>query len=545
MNIKLLLALLLLSFLLASCTTGGSGQGAFSFHSFKNVKQTTNYYTGTDGLVVEFSQDAPPREVYEGSEFDVQAYIQNKGAFDVVGDYPVEWTFFADSAIVSKPELISSLEGSYIQAGQAIELHGKSYNYENGEGEYFSFNRYKAKPIIGNFQEDDVKFYLEMCYPYRTYFSDEICIDTDIDGTNKRPQVCHREDKKYSQGQGAPVSITAVESLMVPRGAYVQPQFIIHIKQNGNGIISFFNDSLYAARACGPVDERINESAVNKVNMLVSLGNDTLTCLPNPPYFKDGEMTVECILSEDKILGMSSNYLTNLNVELWYLNTKRFDVTTHLIRSKLTNFKYEPLGGTEGIPPWDIYHASNDSYELRCDYCARTGGTGPECAISDLLENGQPKKFSANHACVYTEEKCREPKIKEHCILDKDLCPIGTFCGEPEASFNPKANRKPSISFQLETPTNDFTWYCSDPDDKYDLKQSSGCTTEGYYAIINKSLSCGDITTFTQAEGVYNKALQRTRYTAMITEVNQETQKICIKATDKQGAVTVKQYKFP
>jgi len=545
MNKALLIILVISLLLIAGCTIGSSGtRGAFTFGNFGTAKQSVDYHTGTDGILLNFLKDAPPKETYEGGEFDVQMYMENVGAFDIVGDYAIEWILFEDNSIVSKPELQSAISGSYIEKGQVIMLNGKSYVYPEGEGDFFAFDRFKANVIPGNFQEKEAKFYLSVCYPYRTYFSDEICIDTDIDGTDARPQVCHRKDTSYSRGQGAPIAITAVESLMVPRGIYVQPQFIIHVEHKGEGLISYYNETVYASGGCGPIDKRINESVVNKLHLEVSLGNDTLTCLPTIPFFIDGEMKIECILSEDKIYGMSSNYFTNLNVELHYLYAEQFDVGAKIIKSKLTNFKYEPLVGSDGLPPWELYNPATQETELRCDYCARTGGASSECGVSDLISPGVPKRFDSNYACVFTEEQCHERSLQDHCIIDKNLCPVDSYCGEPACSFDPKKNNKPRASFQVDIPVHTFSWYCIDSDDRKELLQTCGCTTTSYYAILDKSLSCSGVTSFKEVEGAYNKAMQRTKYTATIDNVNQELQKICVKVVDAQGVEVVKQYKF-
>lgn len=535
--------LLVILLVMTSCSGGSGGFSGFQIPAFQQARQGTNYYTGTQAVTLEFLDEAPPREVFEGSEFDVQAIIRNDGAFSLVDDYAVEWHFYYDSASVSKPQLISSLQGSYIQPGELIQLYGKSYEFPEGQEEYVAFQRFEAKPVIGNFEEDNAKFYLDLCYPYRTYFSDEICVDTDVDGTNLRQQVCRKEDKSYSRGQGAPVEVTAIESIMVPRGVFVQPQFIIHIQHNADGIISFFDKERYAQQGCGPISQRINETNVNTMNMTVTLGNDTLTCKPNPVFLRNGEARVECILAEDKILGVSSNYLTNLNVELFYLYQQRFDVETSLKRSKLTSFDYEPLDKGEGVPPWEVYHAATQETEFRCDYCARTGGSGPECAIADLSKNSnQPKQFTSAHACVYTELQCYNSRFSEHCIRDRDLCPPGTYCGEPECSFNPKSNRKPKLNYQVEVLDGDITWYCRDDDEKEDLQRTCGCSETGYYAIIDKGLACGGVTSFTPVEGIYNKALQRTSYTALLNTYNPDAHKICLKVVDKMGSETVKRY---
>ena len=98
-------------------------------------------------------------------------------------------------------------------------------------------------------------------------------MDTDTEGAGVREQVCRKQDKTYN-GQGAPLAITQVDSEMIPRGAYVQPQFLIHLKLKGDGTVSYREPSdYYSDSMC----DEIEQEDMFKIHVTASLGDDDLT----------------------------------------------------------------------------------------------------------------------------------------------------------------------------------------------------------------------------------------------------------------------------
>jgi len=293
--------------LLTSCDGGRTGLG---------YTPDQDYYQGTEGLVMSFIGDAPPIATYEGQSFDVQVLIENKGAFDVIQTQAATLAITYDTSAV---QLMAdyNTNAQFYNDLSTIQLHGKSYFYPSGENNFFGIARYAAKPISGNFETSDVDFHLQLCYPYRTSFSQEVCIDTDIDGTNLRARVCEASDYEYSNGQGAPIAVVGLETRMVPKGVYVEPQFTFYLENVGGGVVSDYvlegNNNVVR---CG----QPNIDTVNMVSVQAFLLGEELTCTPQKAYLREGAGEVTCYFADGEIIQATSNFATALSANISYFS---------------------------------------------------------------------------------------------------------------------------------------------------------------------------------------------------------------------------------
>ncbi len=563
---KLFLLLLVLTLLLASCTSFGP---AFRRNSgFTSV----DYFTGTQGLEISFLEQAPPESVYEGSPLDVQVLVKNKGAFDIVDNYTATFYVTFDSLEMLKQtgNFQTSEEPEFAQ----LEIHGKSPAYPQGETRYLfsednplykpsssrpslSFN---AKPIVANFEKNSATFYVTACYPYKTFFSDEVCIDTDPQHIDPRKKVCRAEDKKYPRGQGAPVAITAVETNMVPKGTYVLPQFVIHIAQEGDGIVSDFT---VMNRQCGP----LTKDTVNTLHIESRLGNDRLSCYPKIIHLKEGKAEAVCKLETNSISLSSSNYPASLHVDLSYQYTQTISKDIIVKRTRPLNLQEEkPLDATY-CHPWEEFVAGGkDGGQCvsKCKYYADQHDTSVFEAIATkdeknnllaykwpiLQQGASPAERETawqSLNCVYGDEgECR--KNPSTCVIASDLCQPGSFCGWPVCF---ERNQQPQV--ESASITDSFlSWSCRDGDDNpaYDPQQTCGCDNKSYWTLVekrtwltlvgkNKAPTCKNLPDFKYAEheveGTYNP-MWRTmefRTTPPLYDYNETA--ICVKVVDKQG----------
>lgn len=541
MNKKIILSILLVFILILSGCSG------ISFNGFKQGQYkdpaTINYFEGTKGLTLEFLDEAPPETVFEGSEFDVQTIIHNEGAYDVINQEQVQVEIVTDSADTQQLET-QGLENFYLRDLGYVQLYGKSYFYPEGQQEFFALNRYRARDISTGFERNSIEFYVTMCYPYRTYFSDEICVDTNADKMDVRRQVCSSENKNYGKGQGAPVTITAVETNMVPKGAFIEPQFVIHIKHEGDGIVSLYDSTNRDANTC----DDIGTEQVNRMEISAVLGNDSLECFPNPVFFRDGEAKIECKLMGSQVLATAANYFTNLNVELRYLYTQTFDRQISVRRTDSTAFSTEGNFEYGDCAPWDVWMEDTETCISKCEYCASLSDpkNDPDCKVTDTKAfSSGAKDIEPNHGCVYTYAECID--AKDHCIQqNSDFCIPGMYCGEPECSYNSRKNDKPRVYLEAGVPEGKIIWYCQDKENTVDLNSACGCLKESYYAILpNNKKNCNDLneSDYTKVtDGQHNPSTMKTYYTIDMPPTKPEA--ICLKVEDAQGATMVRKAVF-
>tara|TARA_Y100000310_G_C20668199_1_gene808814 strand:+ start:325 stop:1251 length:927 start_codon:yes stop_codon:yes gene_type:complete len=271
----------------------------------------SDIHTGTEGLSFEFGEKMPPRLVYATDIFPVSMEIKNKGAFDVKGGY-----------------LLLNIEKDILEFDlgdqkERIDLDGKSLSNPEGDEEFFRFNVVSRE--LGKETETLTTTILAtLCYKYQTEFSGDVCVDTDFYNTREIEKACDAEDETFTSGQGGPIAVTRIESKILEDSGYIKPQFIIYLKNKGQGeVIS--QDSV--DNACS--DSTIDDNEINYLSVEVMLGDEKseLTCRPDKTKLRDGIETIRCSLEE----GIDKNlqpYITILRVELnyGYIETKSKNV---------------------------------------------------------------------------------------------------------------------------------------------------------------------------------------------------------------------------
>lgn len=531
---KLFLVILLFaSLLILSSCSGGFHPG---YHAADVVKE---YHLGTEGIQLSFLDQSPPQLVYEGSGFDVQVALKNKGAFDVVYPYSVDLELVFDSVDIDEETTsVPNWKNNYIDwQNEFIQLAGRSYYNPEGEEQYYSLEHFKAKPLQGNFEQNTVDFYATICYPYETHFSDDVCVDTETSERSLRKQVCRAKDMSYSKGQGAPVAVTGVKTDMIPRGVYVVPHFLITIEQEGKGFVSDETLVEYSGGTLGCGE--INSSNVNKLQMIAWLGNDTLDCSPDPVFFKDGKAEIECILPDNKYLLSTTNFMTSLSVALSYSYTETFQDTVTIKRSTVSGMEPIDVHSENDCYPWEHFDATSKKCITRCDYCAN-GGTGPDCTLTEKVGSSQ-KEFTTSHSCSYLDKtSCLE--AGEYCILEKGFCPTGTYCGVPQCIFRPSSDAAPQVRVEQGLLNKGLTWWCVDPDDQIDLQRTCGCQDESSYVFSkDKSPNCKKLVGYTNVTGTYVTFSKQTEFTIapeIINTLSPDINSVCLKVEDTQGSTT-------
>ncbi|MCA9477645.1 MAG: hypothetical protein KC535_00680 [Nanoarchaeota archaeon] len=540
---------LLFSFLLVIVLTGCQGPRV------NPGIQTTNFNTGTKGLSLEFLNQAPPETLFETTDFDVQLYAKNQGAFSLQDPYVAKIDLTYDGSKVTSLEdyeqdtaLFSQLFSGFNQLtpqSKLLFLYGRSTDWPDGEQDYVSLARFKAKEIVGNFQSTTATFIAQVCYPYETHFVSEVCIDTDTQGVNQREEVCQQEDKSYSGGQGAPIAVTAVESQMIPRGVYVQPQFTIHIKHVGEGTVSFRNvaDTSYDPLQC----QEIERDNVNKISVTARLGGDELTCLPTEVILKDGEAKVQCQLTQDKILGVSSNYQTSLIVDVGYLYSESFRKDIVVEKSEGTSFE-DLQNSPEGCFSWQVYDEKEKKCVSTCEFQATyvRDNYDPFKKLTTSMDLVVAPEIDSNYlwsqvGCIYKDTTtCKDND--QLCILQNDLCEPGSFCGLPKCLLS---DTDPTISSATKVGTDQFTFFCTDKDDQGNLMRSCGCIDTAYYGFVDKSSECQTQAAYTEkSTGTLTNGGMRHTITGLDSE-EYKGMYLCVMVKDTLNQTAIRSFAYP
>ncbi|MBI4141875.1 hypothetical protein HY484_03050 [Candidatus Woesearchaeota archaeon] len=261
-------------------------------------------YEGSQGVVASFVQNAPPNDVFEEQLFEIAFNVENKGAFDVENGV----------FVVGVPNEITthdSIVGRF-------SLKGKSVFNPFGESKIIKLSA-RARELGANVARVPAGFSLDLCYPYHTEVSTQICINPEPTTITKPKTVCSPSAQSFS-GQGAPVAVTRIEAPQIlphENPALVKPQIILNIKNVGQG---FVVDRNRFADACTP---RGGKELFNIVRISGVLSELSLDCRPQELRLSDNENTVVCTVPSGFEKARGSHFaLLNVKLDYGYVDKK-------------------------------------------------------------------------------------------------------------------------------------------------------------------------------------------------------------------------------
>ncbi|USN45410.1 MAG: hypothetical protein H6502_05160 [Candidatus Woesearchaeota archaeon] len=421
---------ILFSFVLVSCSPGTI---------------TNNYYTGHNGLVISFVDDAPPDEVVEGFPAYLAVEVQNLGAYTID---------------VSNPGLLSVVTDQfYLQHDKAtlpdgsenVFLLGKSLGYPTGEKQIYNLGLLRPKkygPIVA----PETQISVNLCYPYKTYLAEQVCVDLSAgDPNDDRVQVCEPTPLSLSGGQGAPVGIVSVDSLHLPYTyvnenvpsqdpvydehgnlvgttdeytttpiALIMPVFRFTIKNFGNGM------AINASGEATCQDTIAYTPYWNTFDIVAHLGKTRLVCSPDAVRFIDDTATISCFVPPEAVVSGKSNYYDLLSVELEY---RYFESVAKKVRIvDLTDREYVPDGTpifddpAHGDPRVCNYYEerTNDNQCIsKCEFCNRFPNT---------YFCPQRTNPGTTYVCTTstTYNECLAGQSAKTCAFN--FCPEGSYC---------------------------------------------------------------------------------------------------------------------
>lgn len=272
------------------------------FQQRKETIQIPETNIGTQGVEISFPPQEMPREVFEKSTFTMPVTLANKGIADIEkGVYVISYD--PTALALQRPK------GAYW-----FNLRGKSIFNPKGEERTLSFI-FSTLPLGPQVERMPTTLTITTCYPYKTSAQLDVCIDTDILGREKT-KVCQPKTQTYTQGQGAPITITSIETKMKPipeDERIVRPEFIIKIKNQGRGEVvapGMHND------ACsGRGGDIWNQALVQ-----ASLTDMPLSCNPSMVRLKrEEDARIVCTTPEGQGIDVrQGTYITPLAITIDY-----------------------------------------------------------------------------------------------------------------------------------------------------------------------------------------------------------------------------------
>ncbi len=290
--------LLIVLVLLAGCAGGipgrtqTKGQQAFA----------PEFRVGSQGLMMGFAQNLPPLRLFSGEELPVVLQLENRGTTTIGG--PGDRIYFTGF----DPTIIAGIS----PAGEQIPLlEGRTQFVTQG-----GFDTVSVKATT-RILKDRYPFRLlaTACYEYETVASANVCIDPNPYSPVVQQKVCAPVNVPLGGGQGAPVSVTLVETDASPG----KTRFQIHIQNVGGGEV--FRSGGGSLNHCAPTSPGLGYDEIDYAELAdVSVSGQSIrgSCRPldaGHVRFTNGQAMVYC---EYNAPSGQAAYVTPLTITVRY-----------------------------------------------------------------------------------------------------------------------------------------------------------------------------------------------------------------------------------
>lgn len=273
---------------------------------------------GTSSLEIAFNP-ASTKSLFMCNQGEVFVELRNTGAWNIEDGW---YTWIEDPFL----KLLGARQSNF-----AIE--GKSQYNPVGGFNASTRLKFQSLDLLKQMESYSSSLIFQACYPYRTWASVPVCVDPDIRGFSKN-KPCKAEPVVLAGGQGAPVAITRVETIMVPTpDGKVRPSFAVFVQNLGYGGVVRESD---VELACSSGKDMSREKLMPFADVYVELQEQPLKCLPvdketgrSAARIEAGVETTFVCSDPNMIYDMSAGtFSTVLTVELryGYVNTAVFPV---------------------------------------------------------------------------------------------------------------------------------------------------------------------------------------------------------------------------
>ena len=367
----LLKSLVILLVLIAGCQNEGEEQPVGGGRTFVG---------GNSGLSMDFIENSPPREIFDGNQFPFQVLVlyenvgesnipEGKARFTLSGIYHKDFGVEKDALEQVNTVYISGVQkdpdGNKIRGGvhqQKFPVDRDDVDRDDVDRDEFSFIRV----ITGN-QEFPLR--LDACYEYRTLAISSICIRENI--AQPGAGVCRITGTRDVSNSGAPVRVASVKESV---GGIDSVLINFRVEKSGNG-------EIYLPGGTGGPDCPSEYNKRNRVHVTVSTGdpvndedplNVNLNCIgliADRNINRSGELIltggagsfscVQKIPDEARV-----NAVKGIQVDLRY-QVKESITTRILVKSQFTGddrgvlYPTQPVSSPEDLPDLRVKKIEN------------------------------------------------------------------------------------------------------------------------------------------------------------------------------------------
>ena len=220
------------------------GQDGCRFRRATDRVKVDRYHTGTDGLVINFVDNAPPFRIYDNNKMKIVLELRNRGTCDIGPSSPYCFGFvqiegFDPTIFTGFGGFLGFLLYENVYSKEIPDIPGQSVFNPDGGYDVVSFPSQDMDISLN--LPDNVDRYTptilaKACYRYKTDASAIVCVDPDPYGVNLEEKVCTIRDETLTGGQGAPVAVTRVEEeVITTAGGNKYLQFKIFVRNVGDG----------------------------------------------------------------------------------------------------------------------------------------------------------------------------------------------------------------------------------------------------------------------------------------------------------------------
>lgn len=278
------------------------------------------------GLIVEFEDYAPGKQVYSNDKIPVIVNVKNDGEYSIPEDKLTLYLSGFDNNLIENIKKTMDNE-------KVIEKKEELYTFENS----YDFGSGKIKWNVFNdrIPKIDMKFKVNACYQYETNAWAQVCVNPEILNNNPKNSVCRPGSAKVFNTQ-APVKITGVsEKFISYQSGKLKVRYDVTISNIGSGTVWDKNKYKYD---CGimAVNSREKKNALNRVNIAINVPDgEGFECTDGLNYDNIVLMGNTRTISCTGLIKASSAYTTQVGFDLSYGYSIHDSTTVEILNSDI------------------------------------------------------------------------------------------------------------------------------------------------------------------------------------------------------------------